>query len=418
MPDSPSSLEHILGFRGEHGIPWGFTSCIDFWSIVLRTMKTEPVPGSVQIADEDMHKIPLMWIDRRNDGDGWYAELSGIALELIRLHGIAEVVQTGEYSAQKRRRDLRTAMSYLNWKPGGFRFPGVGTKSSDAVLLPVPAVHDYLILQQGVTPVSIPDHGFDREERDEGERQDTPNPFEDLSDSMLQSVDNQCEERVNMFQTLAKETYQDAVSAMEPLHQDQLDPEFVEWRARELAIAIAPPVLQEPELETRISKRWARANAWGRELMGIASTEESIAALDAQIVTLAVMKDDLARQHVEALKRKEAEEVRRRKLEEILGETDVVRAEIDTLYRQVEESVKDATSVGPKMDLGKLNALWAKRDAMMRRGVDCIAADIVGDLRARKAAQAGPSTRPSSSTTLRDSGSELASSPRPSGSTT
>lgn len=32
-----------------------------------------------------------------------------------------------------------------------------------------------------------------------------------------------------MFQIAVKETYEGVIAAMEPLHQDQLDPKFVEW---------------------------------------------------------------------------------------------------------------------------------------------------------------------------------------------
>ena len=101
---------------------------------------------------------------------------------------------------------------------------------------------------------------------------------------------------------------------------------------------------------------------------------------------------------------------RRRKLEETFGQTESVRAEIGTLDRQVEESVKETKYVGPKMDPGMLNTLRSKRDAMVRRGKDHITADTLEDLRARKAVQSGPSKRLSDSTTQKGSGSELASS--------
>ena len=78
------------------------------------------------------------------------AELSGIALELISLHAMAEVVQTGQYSVQERRRDFRSVMSSLNWKPGGsLRFPGVNFDPHDRALLAVfslcSGVNDFIL---------------------------------------------------------------------------------------------------------------------------------------------------------------------------------------------------------------------------------------------------------------------------------
>ena len=68
IPDNPSGIEHIRKFRGKQGIERGFTACTDFWSIVLRTMKTEPFPADYEIADEEKHKRALAWIDRSCDG--------------------------------------------------------------------------------------------------------------------------------------------------------------------------------------------------------------------------------------------------------------------------------------------------------------------------------------------------------------
>ena len=155
-------------------------------------MKTEPFPTDYEIADEDKHIHPLTWIDRSCDGAGWYAELSGIVLELIRLHAMAQVVQTGQYSTKKRRRDMRSVMSSLNWKPGRtLRFPGV--TGSQAVLA-VPDLHDCLIIQQDNEPVIVPEPEADAEEPEE-EKENSPDPFGELSPSMRESVGARCDER-------------------------------------------------------------------------------------------------------------------------------------------------------------------------------------------------------------------------------
>ena len=382
-------------------------------------MKTETFPADYEIANEDKHKYPLTWIDRSCDGDGWYAELSGIALELIRLHAMAEIVQTGQYSVQKRRRDFRSVMSSLNWKPGGsLRFPGVETDPHDRAPLAVPDLHDCLIIQQDPEPVIVPEPEVDAGEEEE----DSPDLYGELSPSVLESVGARCTERMAMFETIGKETYEEGIATMEQHHQDLLEPEFLNWRMQTLAKAIIPPVLLEPALKTTTSEQWAQANAWERELMCAASTEECIRALEAQIVTLAVMKDDLVKQRDEARERKRKEDLRRQKLEEIFGEKEAIRAEIATLNREVEESVEETKYVGPKMEPGMLNTFRAKKDALVRRGGEAqITADVLEGLRLRKAVQAGSSqtVHAAPSKTVHEAPSKIvyaAPSKRPSGS--
>ena len=70
-------------------------------------------------------------------------------------------------------------------------------------------------------PVSEP--SSDREEEG-GEEED----LDDLSDDVLQAIDAQSEERIEMFRTVARGTYEEGVAMIEPLFQDQLELEFVE----------------------------------------------------------------------------------------------------------------------------------------------------------------------------------------------
>lgn len=93
-------------------------------------------------------------------------------------------------------------------------------------MLPVPAASDCLIIQQD------PEPGSDRKEA---------SPFEALSDIVVQLMETRCEERMAKFQTMAQETYKEAVTAVDLPHQDQLDPELVDRRAQALAKAPVPP---------------------------------------------------------------------------------------------------------------------------------------------------------------------------------